>query len=447
MNIKQKILNKKYLNAIIQSCLIFLVIFTPLALGTVQPWSIFIMRIAVIIALISWLIKILTHQTYGTNIEHKTLNIERKTYFHHTPLTIPLLMYLSVAIVSTIISSYKWISLSLLANLFVYIAIYFLIVNNLKTEADIKRLLTAILCTSLILGIYGLLQYSNILELTPRVTNERICSAYYNSNHYAGYLAMITPIPIALFLFLPWGKSTIPLILLSILLIVNLALSYSWGSIGFGVGVIFLIFTRIWLSKRKELVITIGALVLISFAILGVVSMLSRTPKLPENTLSARYTHMVNFASISMGTRLFMYKNTIPLILDHPYLGTGIGMFRYAFTPYRPPQRTNFWWYAHNDYLQIASEIGLIGLAVFLFLVIIVLIKGFKALKLASNFNRAIILGVLAGILSILVHGLFDANLSVIPANILHFYTIMGLLVSTTLYSKPRNIRQNLGKA
>ena len=175
--------------------------------------------------------------------------------------------------------------------------------------------------------------------------------------------------------------------------------------------------------------------------------MLSRTPKLPENTLSARYTHMVNFASISMGTRLFMYKNTIPLILDHPSLGTGIGMFRYAFTPYRPPQRTNFWWYAHNDYLQIASEIGLIGLAVFLFLVIIVLIKGFKALKLASNFNRAIILGVLAGILSILVHGLFDANLSVIPANILHFYTIMGLLVSTTLYSKPRNIRQNLGKA
>ena len=48
---------------IIESCLIFLVVFTPLALGTVQPWSIFIMRITVVVALIAWLLEVLFQPT------------------------------------------------------------------------------------------------------------------------------------------------------------------------------------------------------------------------------------------------------------------------------------------------------------------------------------------------------------------------------------------------
>jgi len=410
-------LEHRTLNIIIEFCLISLVIFTPLALGTNQPWSIFIMRIAVVVALICWLLKLFS-----------TIHDSRFT-IHDSPLFLPILIFLSVAVISTIISSYKWVSLDILTNLFVYAAVYFLIVNNLKSKKQVKRLITVLLLTSLILGVYGLLQYFHILELTPRYMQERTSSTYYNSNHYGGYLALVTTIPVALFLFSPLSWKTPLFAALSILLIINLALSYSWGSVAFGVGIIFLIIMRIRISKRRTFVTAIAICVLLLFILLGALVMLAPTPQLPQSTWAARYTHIAQITNRSLFGRFFMYKKTIPLILDHPLLGTGLGMFRYAFTPHRPPQRTNFWWYAHNDYLQIASEMGLIGLAAFLFLVITVWAKGFKALKSTSNFNRAIILGTLAGILSILVHGFFDGNLSVIPSNILHFYVMLGVLM------------------
>ena len=112
-------------NRIIEICLISLIIFTTLALGTVQPWSIFVMRIVVVVALIAWLIKILFQPA---NRQTNLPNVECRS----TPLLLPLSIYLFIAIISTIISPYKWISLNLLANLFVYTAVYFMIVNNLK---------------------------------------------------------------------------------------------------------------------------------------------------------------------------------------------------------------------------------------------------------------------------------------------------------------------------
>jgi len=420
-------LEHRTLNIIIEFCLISLVIFTPLALGTTQPWSIFIMRITVVVALVAWLLKIFT--------------VERRTTTHHSPLTthhfgtsllIPILIFLSIAVISTIISSYKWLSLNILTNLFVYAAIYFLIVNNLKSKKQVRRLIAAILFTGLILGIYGLLQYSRILVLLPHFPPTRISSTYYNSNHYAGYLALITAIPVALFLFSPLSWKTPLFAALSILLVINLALSYSWGSVAFGVGVIFLIIMRIRVSKRKTLATAIAICVLLLFTVLGALVMLSPTPQLPQSTWAARFIRMAQIANPSVFVRLFMYKKTIPLILDHPFLGTGPGTFIYVFTQYRPPERIGLWNYAHNDYLQIASEMGLIGLVAFLFLVITAWVKGFKALKSTSNFNRAIIIGALAGILSILTYGFFDGNLTMISANILYFYVLIGVLVSST---------------
>ena len=169
---------------------------------------------------------------------------------------------------------------------------------------------------------------------------------------------------------------------------------------------------------------------------------------------------MAQIANPSLFGRLFMYKNEIPLILDHPILGTGPGTFIYAFTRYRPPQRTNFWNYAHNDYLQIASEIGLIGLTFFLIFVIISLAKGLNYIRntLTSRPNdattqrrndalthpRIITLGCWTGILAALLHSTLDGNLSVVPANALHFYALLGVLMGSFRYCKSGKRELNL---
>ena len=200
---------------------------------------------------------------------------------------------------------------------------------------------------------------------------------------------MVTPIPVALFLFSPLSLKTPLYAALSILLIINLALSYSWGSVAFGIAVIFLIIMRIRKSKRKVLATAVALAVLVLFALLGALVMLGPTPQLPQSTLGERYINMAKIANPSLFGRLFMYKNEIPLILDHPLLGSGPGTFIYAFTRYRPPQRTNFWNYAHNDYLQISSEMGFLGLTFFLIFVIISLAKGISCIRSGLTSNNS----------------------------------------------------------
>ena len=485
---QHKTLNVEYRtsNIIIESCLIFLLIFTPLALGTVQPWSIFIMRLTVIVALAAWLTKLLfqpitKNQELRTKLERRTLNVE-----------LFLLLFLIVALISTLNSIYKHTSIETFANILCYASVFFLIIHNTRTNKLIQpinverrtsnvernklihRLTTAILFTSLILGVYGLLQYFHILELTPRVTPLRVSSTYYNSNHYAGYLAMVTPIPVALFLFSPLSWKTPLYATLSILLIINLALSYSWGSVAFGIAVIFLIIMRIRQSKRKVLATAVALVVLVFFALLGALVMLGPTPQLPQATLGERYTRMAQIANPSLFGRLFMYKKTIPLILDHPLLGTGPGTFIYAFTRYRPPGLNLFWNYAHNDYLQIASEMGFSGLTFFLIFVIISLVKGLSGIgKSTLSFNKTndttmhtknqtnqtnqmnqmnqtnqtnqtAILGAWTGILAALLHSILDGNLSVVPANALHFYVLLGVLMGSFRYCKSGKRELNL---
>jgi len=291
-----------------------------------------IMRMVAAVGLTAWLFKILRIQTnQSTNKQSKKTS---------QLLFVPVLILLSVAIISSLISRYKWVSLGLLANLFVYAGVYFIVINNLKNRTQAYGLIAVMLLVSLFLGVYGLFQYFDIvIKSPPRLKELRgLPSTYYNSNHYAGYLAMITPIPVALFLFSPWSRFSLFIVLLSILVVINLILCYPLGIIGLGVGVAFLVFVKIYYSRRKKLVTSLILLAIISFVILGAIFVLNQKQILPKNTLTGRYTYLKDWAHRSIKGRFCMYKRTIPYILDHPYLGTGIGTFVYAFPQYRPPE-------------------------------------------------------------------------------------------------------------
>ena len=51
--------------------------------------------------------------------------------------------------------------------------------------------------------------------------------------------------------------------------------------------------------------------------------------------------------------------------------------------------------------------------------------------KLTQPINRPTIFGIWTGILSALLHSILDSNLSIVPANALHFYVLTGLLIAS----------------
>ena len=84
---------------------------------------------------------------------------------------------------------------------------------------------------------------------------------------------------------------------------------------------------------------------------------------------------------------------------------------------------------AHNDYLQITSEIGLPVTPIILWMIIALYGRGFKKMKHRSRFVRGISLGAMSGITAMLVHSLGDFNLQ-IPADALLFTALVALVAA-----------------
>jgi O-antigen ligase len=59
--------------------------------------------------------------------------------------------------------------------------------------------------------------------------------------------------------------------------------------------------------------------------------------------------------------RLALWKDAWPLIEQRPVLGSGLGTFRWTHPSYESVRPDTPARYAHNDYLQALSEVGIIG--------------------------------------------------------------------------------------
>lgn len=70
-------------------------------------------------------------------------------------------------------------------------------------------------------------------------------------------------------------------------------------------------------------------------------------------------------AASSAGLRIAFYKNSLRLIAEHPLLGDGTGSFADNYRVLSRKRNTPFTTNPHNEYLMIASQLGILGLAVF----------------------------------------------------------------------------------
>lgn len=413
---------------IIEGCLIFLLIFTPLALGTVQPRSIFIMRIVVVIALTSWLLKILSQPTAPNQPKEsdKPTNAKLRT------LDFAILAFLGVATFSTfVVSPYKHKSLNWFANLTTYTALYFFIVNNIKSESQIKKLVGTILIASTISGIYGILQYLNMINFLPYESNIRVSSTYYGASHYAGFLIMVTPLAISRFLFSKSLWKTFTFGALSALLITNLALSFSITNLAFVISMISLFLVIIYFREHKIIMKRLLAGAIGFFCLY--LFMLTGSPFMLYFSSHIKLGKLVSSLQLGINDRVNIWKFGLPVFLDRPYAGWGLGLFSDIFSKYRPASRTNFLNYAHSDYLQIASDMGIIGLGVYLVVIGIIVKEFISTLKQTKRerSNQGIAIGIIVALFAAIVRSFIDCNLFILQSLSIYFFTLIGLLIVT----------------
>jgi O-antigen ligase len=128
-----------------------------------------------------------------------------------------------------------------------------------------------------------------------------------------------------------------------------------------------------------------------------------------------RVRSAVNLRSDSSNqSRVLMLRTGARMIAAHPLVGVGANAAQYYFAAYRPAGPLPNAWYGHlhNNYVQIAAERGLPGLALFLCFLLLPLrdLRRFAASLPAES--RYIVHGVAAGIVAIMVSGAFEYNFS-----------------------------------
>jgi len=116
----------------------------------------------------------------------------------------------------------------------------------------------------------------------------------------------------------------------------------------------------------------------------------------------------VTDANFAVLERMAHWQAALDMWTDHPWLGVGIGNYEPIYDRYALPSWPLPLGHAHNYYLNIAAEAGVVGLAAYLFLIASALVGAWRATRRSSGWLWGVSLGVLGILVYLSVHNIFD---------------------------------------
>ena len=154
---------------------------------------------------------------------------------------------------------------------------------------------------------------------------------------------------------------------------------------------------------------------------------------LPTQELVARFADLAATEEVSKDTRVRIWQETLHATSDYRWAGCGIGAYEQWLYQYKTAAPVNTVDFAHNDYLQIFAELGVIGTGLVAVLVGWILWRLlFVVVGMRGRENWHMALGLFGAIVMLGLHGLADFNLY-IPANAAALAWLGGIAVSPGL--------------
>ena len=444
----------KAMSRVIAIGLVITLVFTALAFGTVEPWS-----IAGFCLLITALLILLGVQA----VQKKQVSLQ----FY--PMMLPLALFLLYSVIQSIAfvkddGTIRSLSMDAEATrntvpvlFFLFIA-FVLVGNFFNTPNRIHNLATFLTFYGLALAVFALVQYftwdGKFYWIRP--TPGTAFGPFVNRNHFAGYMEMLIPLPVALIITRAirkelWMLYGFAAVLMSISVVVSLSRG---GMISIAAGLFFMAILKsrlrgnaikqtkeTKLSMRVFLKRTAAALAITALLIAGIIW-------LDAEQVLHRAADTLDQAAASQDnplSRSGIWRDTGTLIRAHALFGAGIGAYEKVFPIYS--SNTNDFivvTHAHNDYLQVLADAGLIGGALLLWFLILLFRAMWHSLESREPVLAGIALGCSAGVFSMLVHSFFDFNLQ-IPSNALLFLMLSAVLAH--IAASVRDPEQILQKA
>lgn len=357
-----------------------------------------------------------------------------------SPVDIPLLLLLIVAVVSTFFSKSPWVSIignlpkvhGSLSAIVVYVLLYFVLVTTLKHTSKLKEISNFMLITGLILSAWTLAAYfGTSLPLQGTVFPNFTPTG--SSSSTVGLLLMFLPfVYIKLFEQDKYQIKIFPAIVASLFLttIVLIGTTPLYIATALVLILIFLTESPANIVKNVQFVAPPLALALV-FAVLSLVNI----PYLTQNPI---YSKAQSFPRELQAPFIESWKVSVSSFRDSPFWGSGPSTYPFDFTLYKPIEYNNskVWNIrfdsAFNEYFQILATLGATGVLALILFTIVALSQAYKVLihppAGGSGQDKQLALSTFAFFIFLFLH----------PATLVTF--AMGLLILTLLFVKTQKV-------
>jgi len=421
----------KKIDKILMAIILVLVIGTPLiyARFVYNPWFISLMKTTFIHILV-----IIAASVY--------LLTEGKHRIVKSGLNLPIIAFIiacSISLLSSIdifSSFYSLISILLLAGL------YFLVPNIVINREQMRKIMVSLIFVAGLISIYGIGQYLGIDLLNLKVVGSGYISGpFENRNVLASFLVFAMPVSVG-FLFEKISKKLKIMIgVVAILTLIALIFTRTRGAwLGFIGAMAFFASTKLMseggvrkiynsLFTKKSIIITI--LLVICFGLLV------RYDYRKPSSFTKKFLSTVDLKDPATRHRFVMWHTGIDIVKEHPLLGTGIGSFKKIYPKYQSKYlRTKKYgmfeglsMFAHNDYLEITADSGILGLGTFLWLIATLYWTAFKRFKQLSEskYSPNLLIIILTSLTAVLIHSFFHYSFY-LPTTSMLFWLWLGLL-------------------
>jgi O-antigen ligase len=312
--------------------------------------------------------------------------------------------------------------------------LFILIFNVFKSKKDLFKILWALLISAIVISLFAIFQKITGLFISnpfwANAVNRRVISFFGYPNAVGLYLAPLILLFTGWLFSFSWKNIQKQIIFKSLIfftIIISLLSVCAARSEGALIGIIVGLFVFCFLAGKKQLIIASSLLLVI----IGGIFLF--TPN--NNSILKKLT----LRDLSGQIRLQEWKETLMMLKDGKIVtGVGLNNYQKAVSPYHQAGiffnydnlsdfnsrlygsaslRAKYWqpveiyMYPHNIFLNFWSELGLVGLLLFSWLIAKYLIISYQlsiALKKENKKERYLVLGLLTAMVVILIHGLVD---------------------------------------
>jgi O-antigen ligase len=323
----------------------------------------------------------------------------------------------------------------------------------IDTTGRVKKLLITLIVFGTVIGFFGILQkladpgaiYG--LRETPQAIP---FGPYVNQHHFASLMVMLSAPVIGLLAAGSLKRDYLPLLwIAAAMMAIAIVFSGSRGGIlSYAVmtGIVLFIAGRhsavnegshnSEAGKLRWMAAKSAGIAIVVAALVGVILFLGAGESLLRGIGLGAATD-----DVSSG-RFHFWSVAFQIFLSHPFIGAGLDAFGVAFTQFDTRNGMFRVEQAHNEYLQMLADGGILGFACVAVFILLLIKRGLAQVTAAKNrIDVGVRLGAWAGCIAVLIHSLFDFPLRT-QANAYIFLLLVVVALTNVEFGEARDKRR-----